>query len=295
MNPRRPLRITIVGDPRGWHVRRIAETAVARGHQARLVRWTELGTIVATGDEAILPAAVAESHGIVVRGMPGGGLEEVIFRMNLLGRLARIGIGVVNPPRSLEVAIDKHLSLAEIASAGLPVPRSMVAQSPEAIRDAWLSLGRDTVVKPLFGSQGRGIERISSEEDLAAFLAGRSLESLAYLQEFIPHAGWDARILLVGDRVFSMRRVADSGWRTNVAQGGRAEPFAPPEAWVALARRAARAVGAVVAGVDLVARPSGEVVILEVNAVPGWRALQTVVPTDITSAFTQLLESRFRG
>lgn len=289
------MRITIIGDPRGWHVRRIAETAVARGHHARLIRWTDLGTLVATGGEAFLPAAVAESHGIVVRGMPGGGLEEVIFRMNLLARLARTGIDVVNPPRSLEVAIDKHLSLAEMAADGVPVPRSRVAQSPEAIRDAWLALGSDTVVKPLFGSQGRGIERISSLEHLTAFLAGRPPESLAYLQEFIPHAGWDARILLVGEEVFSMRRVADSGWRTNVAQGGRAEPFSPPEAWVALARRAARAVGAVVAGIDLVERPSGEVLVLEVNAVPGWRALQTVVPTDITSAFTHFLESRLTG
>lgn len=295
MSPRRPLRITIVGDPRGWHVRRIAETAAARGHRARLVRWTDLGTVVATDGETFLPAAVAESDGMVVRGMPGGGLEEVIFRMNLLGRLAKAGVDVVNPPRSLEVAIDKHLSLAEIAADGLPVPRSTVAQSTEAIRDAWLSLGRDTVVKPLFGSQGRGIERIASNDDLEAFLANRSPDSVAYLQEFIPHAGWDARILLVGDDVFSMRRVADSGWRTNIAQGGRAEPFSPPEAWVALARRAALAVGAVVAGVDLVERPSGEVVVLEVNAVPGWRALQTVVATDITATFAQLLESRLHG
>ena len=104
----------------------------------------------------------------------------------------------------------------------------------------------------------------------------------------MPHAGWDVRILLVGARCFAMRRVATGDWRLNLARGARAEPFAAPPGWVELARRAAMAVGTIVAGVDLLPTPEGGVVVVEVNGVPGWRGLQTVCPEDVATAVVDL-------
>jgi ribosomal protein S6--L-glutamate ligase len=106
-----------------------------------------------------------------------------------------------------------------------------------------------------------------------------------YLQEFVPHAGWDVRVLVVGERLFAMRRHAAPGeWRTNLALGGRAEPLALPEDWEDLARRAAAAVGAPLAGVDLLPGRDGRVVVLEVNAVPGWRGLESVAGPEVGKA-----------
>jgi hypothetical protein len=115
-----------------------------------------------------------------------------------------------------------------------------------AIEAAWRSLGNDCVAKPLFGSRGRGIVRISDHESLAALLqtttASQPSGGVAYLQEFVPHDGWDVRILIVGNDAVSMRRFAAPGeWRTNVSLGGRPEAFEPPQAWIDLARAAARA------------------------------------------------------
>lgn len=291
------MRIVVLGEPSGWHVGRLVEAARARGHDAAVVRWHELGTAIGgsrgedeKGEEQFRPNSVSDADVVIVRGMPAGGLEEVVFRMNLLGRLAERGTRVVNPPRSLELAIDKHLSLATLANAGLPVPRSHVAQTPEAIRDAWGALDGDAVVKPLFGSQGKGIARLADRSSLERFLAGRSAEALAYLQAFVPHAGWDARLFVLGSDVLAMKRTSATDWRTNIALGGKAEPFAPPEAWVDLARKAARVLGAVVTGIDVVESRSGEVFILEANAVPGWRALESVVREDIADHIVRFLE-----
>jgi len=311
--------VAVIGEPTGWHVGQLLTALTARGHQATPVRWTDLTAEVhsqvrpwpcqqsASNDvqapdtvasvDGFLPQAIDTADLVIVRGMPGGGLEEVIFRMDLLGRLAARGTPVVNSPRGLEIAIDKYLSLARMAAAGLPVPRTLVAQSPDAIRAAWHALGGDCVANPLFGSRGRGIARITDEESLATRITGAMADEPAggvgYLQEFLPHDGWDVRILILGKDAFAIRRFAAAGeWRTNVSLGGRPEAFSPPADWVELARAASRAVETEIAGVDLLPARDGRVVVLEVNAVPGWRGLEAATGIPIANVVVRHLESR---
>lgn len=281
-------RACILGEPAGWHARRLVTALAARGCAAMFVPWRELGAGVEPAGERFTPPACAAADLVVVRGMPGTGpvearLEEVIFRMDVLGRLAARGTPVINPPRSLEIAIDKYLSLALLAAAGLPVPRTVVVQDAAAAERAWEEFGGDCVVKPLFGSRGRGILRAQSARAVAEAVAADG--GVAYLQEFLPHAGWDVRALVVGEEVIGIRREAAAGeWITNLARGGRGRPLDMPPAWEELARQAARAVGASLAGVDLVQLADGRVVVLEVNAVPGWRGLEEVVGRDVSAA-----------
>jgi ribosomal protein S6--L-glutamate ligase len=302
------VRVAVVGEPTGWHVGRLLAALEARGHHGTAVRWTELAAAVSTlpveaaaegrraAAERFLPAALEAADLVVVRGMPGGGLEEVVFRMDLLGRLAARGTPVVNSPRGLEIAIDKYLSLVRMASAGLPIPRTVVAQQPTAIHEAWKSLGCDCVAKPLFGSRGRGIVRIRDEASLtplADAAAAQPAGAVTYLQEFVPHDGWDVRILVVGGDAFAIRRFAAPGeWKTNVSLGGRPEAFTPPAGWIDLARSAAEAVETEIAGVDLLPGRDGRVVVLEVNAVPGWRGLEAATGIDVADAVVRCLENR---
>ncbi len=302
------LRVAVVGEPTGWHVGRLLNALEARGHRGTAVRWTELAAEVSgppaeaaveggrTAGERFLPPVLEAADLVLVRGMPGGGLEEVVFRMDLLGRLAARGTPVVNSPRGLEIAIDKYLSLVQMASAGLPVPRTVVVQHPTAIHEAWRSLGCDCVSKPLFGSRGRGIVRIRDEPSLTPLIdaaAAQPAGAVTYLQEFVPHDGWDVRILVVGDDTVAIRRFASSGeWRTNVSLGGRPEAFTPPAAWVDLARAAAQAVETEIAGVDLLPGRDGRVVVLEVNAVPGWRGLEAATGIRVADALVRHLENR---
>jgi ribosomal protein S6--L-glutamate ligase len=280
-------RACILGEPGGWHARRLAAGLESRGLTAPIVRWQDLRAAVALDGPRFGPPDVATADVIAVRGMPGTSpaaarLEEVIFRMDVLGRLAATGTPVVNPPRALEIAIDKYLTLAHVAEAGLPVPRTLVVQDAASATRARTELGGDCVIKPLFGSRGRGLVRVAAGDagDLAPDTGG-----IFHLQEFIPHPGWDARVLVVGERLFAMRRHAAPGeWRTNLALGGRAEPLALPAEWGDLARRAAVAVGAPLAGVDLLPALDGRVLVLEVNAVPGWRGLESVAGPEVAEA-----------
>jgi len=293
------MRVAVVGEPAGWHVGRLVPAVAARGHEPTVVPWAAVGARIGRDADGFQPAALDGCDIVAVRGMPGAGspldrLEEVVFRMDVLGRLAARGTRVVNSPRALEVAIDKYLSLSLIAAAGVPVPQTRVVQGTEAAVEAVAELGFPCVLKPLFGSRGRGLELLATPAAVAAAVGGTG--TVAYLQEFLPHDGWDARILVAGDQWFAMRRLAAAGdWRTNLSLGGRPEAFTPPADWVSLAFRAATAVSAEVAGVDILPARDGRAVVLEVNAVPGWRGLEAATGKDVAAAVVRHLESAGRS
>ncbi len=278
------MRLAILSGGDGWHVRDLLRAAAALHHVAEPLDFRRLFTSVAAGAEVL-----AGFGAVIVRTMPPGSLEQVVFRMDLLHRLQARGVRVLNSPRALETCVDKYLATAQLEAAGLPVPPTMVCQHADAALEAFAALGGDVVVKPLFGSEGRGMMRISDPE--LAWRTFRALEqtrSILYLQQFVPHPGWDVRaFVLDGEVLAAMRRVARGDWRTNVAQGGSGEKMALSAAQRDLALRAAAALGAEAAGVDLLPGPDGKWYVIEVNAVPGWRALAPVAGIDIAAALVR--------
>jgi ribosomal protein S6--L-glutamate ligase len=121
-------------------------------------------------------------------------------------------------------------------------------------------------------------------------------QSVLYLQQFIRHPGWDLRVFVLGGRVLaSMRRRSRGDWRTNVAQGGLGEVVTVGDGEGQLALRAAAALGAPVAGVDLLPGPGCEWYVIEVNAVPGWRALAPVTGVDVAAELVRFLTTEYGG
>jgi glutathione synthase/RimK-type ligase-like ATP-grasp enzyme len=100
---------------------------------------------------------------------------------------------------------------------------------------------------------------------------------------------------VVGERVLGAVERRSAGWRTNFSRGGEVVPFTLPAEWADLALRAARAVGAEYAGVDLLPSRDGRVYVLEVNGIPGWEGLQKATGIDVAGAVVdQLLGARQR-
>lgn len=280
------MRFAILSAGLGWHVRDLQRAATQLGHEAVAVDFRRVSAGV-----AIQADSLAGYDGVVVRTMPPGSLEQVIFRMDVLHRLLARGVRVLNPPRAVEICVDKYLASACLEAAGLPVPPTIACQHADAAMEAFTTLGGDVVVKPMFGSEGRGMVRVS-DLDMAwrTFRTLERLQTVLYLQQFVPHPGWDLRAFVLGGRVLAaMRRHASGGWRTNVAQGGTAEVTELPAELSRLAIRAAEVVGAVAAGVDLLPGPSGRWYVIEVNAVPGWRALAPVTGVDVATALIRFL------
>jgi len=288
------MRIALLSGGDGWHVRDLMRAAAALGHTAVPVDFRRVMAAVGTQTESAPDAPTLDDFGaVIVRTMPPGSLEQVVFRMDRLHALAGRGVPVLNPPRALEVCVDKYLALVRLAAAGLRVPETIVCQHADAALQAFERLGRDVVVKPIFGSEGRGMVRVTDAE-LAwrTFRAIERTQSVLYVQRFIPHSGWDLRVFVLCGRVLAaVRRVSNGDWRTNVSQGAIAEPVALTPEQESIALRAGDAVGAVAAGVDLLPGPTGEWYVIEVNAVPGWRALAPATGIDVARSLIQQVTS----
>jgi len=233
-------------------------------------------------------------NALIIRPIGRGSLEEIVFRMDVLYRLERLGFYVVNPPEAIEHCVDKYDLLAILEDAGVPVPRTAVTEDADEALKAFHELGGDVVVKPIFGSRGVGSTRIN-DPDVAytVFRAITFYHGVIYLQEFVPHGCSDIRAFVIGDRVAAaMRRVANS-WKTNYSQGARPEPLRLDGELEELAVKSAQLIKCKIAGVDILESPKGPMVI-EVNSQPGWRGLQSVTRVNIADEIVDYVLSELK-
>jgi RimK family alpha-L-glutamate ligase len=293
----RPLRVGLLGASGSWHTTGLLGALSSRGHEALAIPATRLqsevdedGAVHVRGPDG---EVLDELDALLVRGLPRGSLEQVIFRVDALHVLAAHGVRCVNGPRALERTIDKSWAGAVLAAAGLSTPPTVVCERYEGAMRAFERLGGDVVVKPLFGAMGNGIVRVEDRDVAHRLFRALELErAVYYVQRMIaPEGRRDLRLLVVGDQIAgAMERVTDS-WRANVARGARPRAVVPSAAESSTALAAAAALEADVAGVDLLVTPEGEIVVLEVNGIPGWQALQSVCADDLFMRVVRTCES----
>lgn len=270
----------IMGGKEGWHVKDLLRAAQSLGVKAHVTDFRLISHSLAQPSKQ----SFEEADCTIIRTMPPGSLEQVVFRMDVLHALQRQGKKVLNPPRALESAVDKFLASELLQSHGLDIPHTFCCQDSDTAMEAFEIFGKDIVVKPLFGAEGRGILRIEDEQ--LAWRVFRAIEKIGgviYLQPYIKHPGWDLRIFILGKKVLGgMKRTAPQGaWMTNVAQGGKGEAYKLNSNLEEIGIKASNAVGAEIAGVDLILDENGKWLVLEVNAVPGWKAFAPVTGIDI--------------
>jgi RimK family alpha-L-glutamate ligase len=284
------MHFIILASRQGWHTRELTRAVEARGHTGVIVPYEGLTATI--GGRPGLRSVGAEldlADGVFARIIPSGSLEQIIFRVDALHRLEDRGVRVMNSPRAIERTVDKFWTSALLEQCGIPTPETVVCETAEEAHAGFRALG-DVIVKPLFGSMGLGMVRVSDEE--MAFRVFKTIEQIRgvyYLQRTIEHDGRDIRAFVVGGKVLGAIERRAVGWRTNLARGGTATPVRLPDAWSALAVRAAAAVGAEYAGVDLLPARDGEVYVLEVNGIPGWQGLQEATGIDVAGALIDRL------
>jgi RimK family alpha-L-glutamate ligase len=276
------VHLAVLAARTGWHTHELERAATERGHQMTVLPYE--GLVARIGPASGLRSRNTELDSadvVLARIIPSGSLEQIIFRVDALHRLEDRGTRVVNSPRAIERTVDKFWTSTLLEQCGIPTPETVVCDDPEEAFEAYRTLG-DVIVKPLFGSMGLGMVRVSDEE--MAFRVFRTIEQIRgvyYVQRTVDHDGTDIRAFVLGGRAIAAIERRASGWRTNLARGGTARSLSLSEQLSALAVRAAAAVGADYAGVDLLTGRDGTTYVLEVNGIPGWRGLQEATGLDI--------------
>ncbi|HEX2249286.1 MAG TPA: RimK family alpha-L-glutamate ligase [Gemmatimonadales bacterium] len=287
------MRLAVLAARPGWHTRELERAAQDRGHVATVLPYEGLvgsvGTVPGLRSGAV---NLEDMDMILARIIPAGSLEQIVFRVDALHRLEDRGTRVVNSPRAIERTVDKFWTSTLLEQCGIPTPETVVCDSPEEAFTAFRTLG-DVIVKPLFGSMGLGMVRVQDEEmAYRVFRVIDQVRGVYYLQRTIEHDGSDIRAFVIGGRVVASIERRSAGWRTNLARGASARTVFLPEDHCALAVRAAAAVGADYAGVDLLTGRDHQTYVLEVNGIPGWRGLQQATDLDIAGMLLDYLASR---
>jgi tetrahydromethanopterin:alpha-L-glutamate ligase len=281
-------RVVIVTDDPGWHGARLRRAFEARGVEARYVSLRDCHlNVVAHGPGVGMPGVEnGLPDGVFVRGVPGGTLEQVVLRLDVLHALRELGVPVYNNARAIERTVDKGMTSFLLRCAGLPTPPTCVTETPAQARAflmAETAAGHEVVAKPLFGSQGVGLRRLKPGADIPD---ASECGGVWYLQRYVEtgpgDAGWhDWRVFVIGGVAVAAMVRRGASWVNNVAQGARCEAASLEPELVRLAVGACGAVGTDYAGVDLVRASDGRLQVLEVNSVPAWKGLQGVTRVNL--------------
>lgn len=277
-------------DDPGWHGKRLQEAFAARGYQAVFISLKDCVLDLTAGSSGVvIPGFDRLPKFAFVRGVPGGTLQQVITRLDVLHALEMLGVKVYNTGRAVERTVDKAMTSFLLHHHGVSTPDTWVCESRHAAEKvATQEAAGDSalVLKPLFGSQGNGVRLIRQGDKLPVPMQ-QHVDGLYYLQRYVDsgEGQWhDHRVFVIQGKAIAAMVRHGASWVNNVALGGRCEAVSLTGELVALAEAASKAVDIDYCGVDIIRGQDGKAYVLEVNGIPAWKGLQSVVEIDIAQA-----------
>jgi tetrahydromethanopterin:alpha-L-glutamate ligase len=284
--------VLLVSDQRDWHARQMEAAFTTAGARVERIDLADCGFDTCSPSGLSLPTLGWRLPDAVhVRTLSAGSFEAITKRLGVLHALTKLGVTVWNDARAIERCVDKSMTSFLLGNAGVPTPPTWTMESAEAARAL---VEREAprgplVLKPLFGAQGKGLRLIQRPDDLRA---SDEVAGVYYLQQFESSGAQDFtdyRLFVLRGRVIAAMMRRASTWITNVKQGGQPLAFAPDLKMERLAIAAAEAVGAEIAGVDVLVTAGGALTVLEVNSMPAWSGLQKVSNCNIAEAIASAL------
>jgi gamma-F420-2:alpha-L-glutamate ligase len=265
--------------PEAPEVMRFIEVAEALDIELHVLKPSEFDLVVDSGHSwsAIYQGRELKKPDLII---PRCGSETTYFTLAVLRHFERQGVAIANNPAAIESVADKLHTLQVLASAKLPIPKTILGKFPADVDLVERELGFPVVVKKLRGTRGAGVvlaENRSQFDDLANLLDGATSATDFLFQQYIKAShGRDVRLLVIDGRVMAAmeRRAADGGFKSNISLGGSAKPFKAPREMVDLAIAVARELNLDIAGIDILFDKDGGYRICEANSAPGFQGLE---------------------
>ncbi|WP_048098858.1 MULTISPECIES: RimK family alpha-L-glutamate ligase [Acidianus] len=249
----------------------------SRGFTAYYIRPSKLNSFLDNGIEFNYAGKKLSLDGGIVRNF--GFLittEQLMKRVGVLEGMVESGICLINKPRAMMLARDKFSSLMKLKRNGIPIPPTALVEDPfEAMRltERW----GEVVVKPIVGSLGLGAIR-ASDPDIVFRVAKAilSINQPVYIQKYVKKPNRDIRSFVIGRRLLgSIYRIAQTSWKTNVAQGASVQVLNPSRDLEEMSIKIAEIMGLDYAGIDIVEDEEEGYKVLEVNGAPLWKGFVT--------------------
>ncbi len=271
-----------------FKIDRVVREAKSLGHECIPVSIGEIDLQI-KNNELVLPGVTDLTADVVILHSIFTSVKNVI---SLVKHFRTKGIKVFdNNYSEIYYSINKVADLTKLALENFPLPNSFHTSSFEEYPTLCAEIGYPVIIKPIKTGKGRGIEKLEDPAQLEDFIKKAQSEehSASYylLQEFIPYEK-DLRILIIGERVYAMRRFPREGdFRANFSLGGTVELITPDEETKALAKKALHCIGLSIGGVDVLITPEGKRYVLEVNHNPGIEGIESATGENIAKTYLE--------
>ncbi|MEG9475477.1 RimK family alpha-L-glutamate ligase [Mannheimia indoligenes] len=293
-------------EPRLYSCKRIREACVERGIELDILDPNRMLLSLNNGKFEIFyqegesyekhrpePILLKDYDGI----LPRFGTSSTEMGCAVLRHFEAKGIPVLNHSEAFALARNKWRSLQKLAEHTLPIPHTNFAGNLVSVKSQLNHFTFPLIAKVLNGSQGNGVMLFENERNAEAVLSTfRQVEEPYLCQHFLSEAkGQDIRAFVIGDKVVSAmsRNNSAEDFRSNLHQGGIAQRIELTKEEIVLAIKATKAIGLDVAGVDFLRADNG-IVILEVNASPGFEGIEQVNEVNIAGEMVNYFIEKIR-
>ena len=203
--------------------------------------------------------------------------------LNLVSRLEKTGITMVNSREVVEISSDKYRTYVKLQDFGLTQPRTALVPNKDGWKQAFesIDLKYPCIMKTIEGSKGIGVLFIESErqmESIVQLLYNENPDIDLLLQEYIKTDG-DIRVIILGGKIIaSMKRdVIEGDFRSNVSQGAKVKEYKMTELEIEESLKASKAIDGSWTAVDFIPSKNPKTeppYILEVNHSPGTKGIE---------------------
>ena len=285
-------KVLILTDKKGWHFQQLKKSLTKNNISTESINISKLLITTDSKNTKILREDNSEVNvsDVIVRYIPGGSLEEIVTYLNILRVFKNQGVNVINTAENIEKTVDKSLTSIILKNNNILTPRTWIIRGKNKAIKLTQELLKNYILiyKPLFGSQGDNIRKISKVSDIKNI---NNSSNIYYLQEFISiKPNHDYRVLIIKNKnkqfSYSMARYGNS-FVNNFSKGGKCVPIPFDKEIINTAFKSAEALDMPFCGVDLI-KKDNLVYVIEVNSIPAWKGIQSTTNDTVSDKIVEI-------
>ena len=268
--------------------KRIEEEVKNFGHEFQLVDLSDFNFLISNSSLVLKKITDLKTDMVIVRGI----FISLKAICTLIYDLREKGIKVFdNNFLNHKYSISKTTDMIKLSLAKIPVPDTAFTRNIDDYYTLSEKIGFPLIIKSSRMGKGANIFKINNKEELERMIKDIELEDKKaqnyLLQEFIPYVH-DLRVLIIGDNIFTMKRIPKEGdFRANFSRGGSVELFDLDEEGKKLALDALHVVNMTVGGVDILIDKDDNRYVLEVNHIAGFVGMEKATDKNIGKLFVE--------
>ncbi|MFD1989985.1 lysine biosynthesis protein LysX [Paenibacillus nicotianae] len=197
------------------------------------------------------------------------------------------GLLTVNHSSIIDLCGDKLKTSVVLSKHNIATPKTAVAFDYDSALELIEEIGYPVVIKPIVGSWGRLLAKISDRYAAESILEhkkvlGSPIHHIFYIQEFMQKPDRDIRILVAGNEIIGSMYRRSNHWITNTARDAIPEACQLTEDMIRLTKACIEVVGEGLLAIDLIENQHGELFVNEINPTMEFKGMEQA--TDINIA-----------